>query len=223
MPVLHRAAQVLPLEPDLVARWRMIPSSVAADLAPDGLIDPAIRPVCPPGEQPPLFGRALTLRCTPPDFGAVLTAMDLISAGDVLVIDAGADASYAMIGDILCGDLVTKGVAGVICNGAVRDVAEIRRMPGLSVYTRSVNPRGPLSAAEGTIGLPVSISGLIIRTGDVILGDDDGLMALAPDRLAALLPGCEAKLRREAELRERLAAGEPARQIFGLPDPLPVG
>ncbi|MBL4916597.1 RraA family protein [Szabonella alba] len=223
MPILHHLAQIAPLDPAMAARWRVIPSSVAADIGPDCLIDPAIRPICPPGEQPPLFGRALTLRCMPPDFGAVQAAMDLVAAGDVLVIDAGGDGSHAMIGDILCGHLVAKGVAGVVCNGAVRDVAEIRRMPGLSVYTRTVNPRGPLSAREGSIGLPVSIAGLMIRTGDVILGDDDGLVAIAPERLEALLPGCEDKLRREDMLRKRLASGERAQDIFGLPDPLRMG
>jgi regulator of RNase E activity RraA len=216
MPILHHPAEIAPLDAETAARWRKIPASIAADIAPDCLIDPAIRPLCPPGEQPALFGRALTLRCTPPDFGSVLAAMDLVQAGDVLVIDAGSDGSHAMIGDILCGHLVARGVAGVVCNGAVRDVAEVRRMTGLSVYSRSVNPRGPFGAAEGAIGLPVSIAGLVIRTGDLILGDDDGLVALPPARLDSLLPPCEEKLGKEGQWRARLAAGETAAKIFGL-------
>lgn len=221
MPIIHHPAETAPLEAELLARWRAIPASVAADIAPECLVDPDLRPLCPPGEQPALIGRALTLRCAVPDFGAVLAAMDLVQAGDVLVIDAGGDGSHAMIGDILCAHLVARGVEGVVCNGAVRDVAEIRRMTGLSVYARSINPRGPFGASEGTIGLPVSVAGLMIRTGDLILGDDDGLVALPPDRLASLLPGCEDKLHKESRWRARLAAGETAADVFGLAPLIP--
>ena len=89
-----------------VERWRNIPVSIAVDLQRNaGQIDPAIRPLMPPGQQPRLFGRAVTALCEPPDFGAVVYALDVVAAGDVLVIAAAGNAETAMIGEILCGHL----------------------------------------------------------------------------------------------------------------------
>jgi regulator of RNase E activity RraA len=82
-----------------IAPWRSIPVAVAVDLARDiGQIDPAIRPLRPPGQQPPLFGRAVTALCEPPDFGAVLRALDEVGPGDVLVIAAQGVREVATIG-----------------------------------------------------------------------------------------------------------------------------
>lgn len=200
---------------DAFRRWQGIPSSIAADIAPERLLDPAIRPV---GHKAELFGPAFTVRCLGPDFGAVLAAVDLIRPGEVLVIDAGGHDGHAMIGDILCGHLMSRGVAGVVCHGAVRDLAEIRRMDTLAVHARAVNPRGPSGISEGTVGAPVAIGSRVIRCGDLILGDADGLVALPAVDLDTLLPLCKAKLAREAQWRKRLAQGETARAIFGLND-----
>src|SRR4051812_2968247 len=109
-----------------IAPWRAIPVSIAVDLARDiGQIDPDIRPLRPPGRQPPLCGRAVTALCEPPDFGAVLRALELVAPGDVLVIAANGAREFAMIGEILCGHLRRRGAAGVVCDGAVRDVATL--------------------------------------------------------------------------------------------------
>src|SRR5215471_5850030 len=87
-----------------IDRWRRVPVAVAVDLSRDiGEIDPAIRPLMPAGVQPRLFGRAVTAVCEPPDFGAVLYAVDLITSGDVLVIAAAGHAETAMIGEIIGG------------------------------------------------------------------------------------------------------------------------
>ena len=109
-----------------IARWRAIPVAIAVDLVREaGQIDPAIRPLRPAGLQPRLFGQAVTVRCEAPDFGAVLQALDVIQRGQVLMIDAGGYREAAMIGDILSGHLRAKGVAGVVCDGAVRDVGTL--------------------------------------------------------------------------------------------------
>lgn len=201
---------------DLLNRWRKIPVPVIVDLAPECQIDIAIRPLLPAGRQPALFGRAITARCAPPDFGAVLRAIGQISAGEVLVIDAGGESVWAMIGDILGGHLHRIGAAGIVCDGAVRDTGALAEMQGLSVYARHINPRGPTGAAAGQVNVPVTIGGCAVSPGDLIIGDDDGLAVLTQAQQATLIDRAEAKLALEAEWIRRLASDEPIEQIFGL-------
>ncbi|MFO1151617.1 MAG: dimethylmenaquinone methyltransferase [Alsobacter sp.] len=217
MSVTRHRTDMAPVDPRLLERWRRIPVSVAVDLAPEHQIDPLVRPLRPAGQQPALFGRAVTVRCAPPDFGAVVQVLGLVQAGEVLVIDAGGSAACAMIGDVLGGHLHARGVAGIVCDGAVRDVGELAGMAGFSVFARHVNPKGPRSAADGEIGAPVSIGGRPVAPGDLIIGDDDGLAALPPDALALHIEAAEAKLALEAVWRARLAAGDTVSDIFGLP------
>lgn len=216
MTVTVHAHTPAPIDAALLERWRKIPVAVAVDLTPSHQIDPAVRPLLPSGRQPALFGRALTARCTPPDFGPVLHAVGMIDAGEVLMIDAGGQISHAMIGDILGGHLHRQGAAGLVCDGAVRDVAGLGAMEGLAVYSRAVNPLGPTAAREGEVNGPVTIGGCKVAPGDLIIGDDDGLVALPPSLLPALIEQAEAKLRLEAEWTARLTAGEAIADIFKL-------
>ena len=141
-----------------IARWAAIPVAVAVDLGRDaGQIDPAIRPLRPAGQQPRLFGQAVTVRCEAPDFGAVLHALDVIERGQVLVIDAAGHRDAAMIGDILSGHLRSKGIAGLICDGAVRDTGTLGGWDDFSVFSRWITPRGPTGADRGAVNLPVVI------------------------------------------------------------------
>lgn len=216
MGVVSHEPAWAPIPEELLARWRRIPPAVVADFAPERQIDPAIRPLLPPGRQPALFGRAVTARCEPPDFGAVLVAVGAIRAGEVLVIAAGGDGRTAMIGDVLGGHIHRKGAAGVVCDGAIRDVDNLAGMAGLSAYSRSVTPRGPTGAAFGEVNAPVAIGGCRVAPGDLVIGDGDGLVALPPDALAALIGPAKAKLKLEAEWTARLSAGEDPRVIFGM-------
>lgn len=204
------------MTPALLNRWRAIPVPVIVDHAPECQIDIALRPLRPAGQNPALFGCAVTARCTPPDFGAVLRAIDLIRAGEVLVIDAAGEAGWAMIGDVLGGHLHRLGVAGIVCDGAVRDTGNLAAMEGLAVYARHVNPRGPKSAEGAEVNGPVTIGGRAVSAGDLIIGDDDGLAALTPAEAEALIARCEAKVALEVEWVGRLAAGETLDAVFGL-------
>jgi 4-hydroxy-4-methyl-2-oxoglutarate aldolase len=200
-----------------VERWRDIPVAVAVDVGrAKGQIDPAIRPLAPGGRQPRLFGRAVTALCEPPDFGAVLIAIDRIGSGEVLVIAAHGHAETAMIGEILSGQLRRRGAVGVICDGAIRDVGRLAQWPDFSVFTRHVTPRGPWSAERGAVNAPVVVGGRIVRPGDLVIGDDDGLVALDPDSIRNRIGDAEAKLRREAEWQASLAAGRSMAETFGL-------
>jgi regulator of RNase E activity RraA len=199
-----------------IAAWRAIPVAVAVDLSPESQIDPAIRPINPPGKQPRLFGRAVTVSCTPPDFGAVVHALEHVGRGQVLMIAAGGDATTAMIGEILSGRLRSRGAAGVVCDGAVRDVATLCGWPDFSVFSRSITPRGPTSAADGTINAPVTIGGRRVATGDLVIGDDDGLVALSPETVRTRIGDAEARLAREDGWIKSLAAGKSVVETFGV-------
>ncbi|HRO11021.1 MAG TPA: RraA family protein [Amaricoccus sp.] len=217
MGVVVHGAEVAAVPAALMARWRAIPVPVAVDLAPERQIDPLVRALLPAGQQADLFGRAVTARCLPPDFGAVLEGVGRIGRGEVLVIDAGGSREVAVIGDVLGGELARKGVAGLVCDGAVRDTGNLARMAGLPVYARWVNPRGPVGAAAGEVNGTVTVGGCEVAPGDLVIGDADGLVALPPAMLAELIEAAEAKLALEAEWTARLRAGEPIGAIFGLP------
>jgi 4-hydroxy-4-methyl-2-oxoglutarate aldolase len=254
MPVTMHQAPEDDLTPEEIERWRAIPVAVAVDLESGvGQIDPAIRPLRPPGQQPRLFGRAVTALCEPPDFGAVLHAVDLIasrarqpaapprgsrpqrpargksasegqearaaSCGAVLVIAAAGDAKTAMIGEILGGHLRRLGAAGVVCDGAVRDVATLASFTDLPVFARSITPRGPASAERGAVNLPVVVGGQLVNPGDLVIGDDDGLMALSPAFIRARIGDAEKRLVTEAGWEKSLASGRSLGDIFGLARP----
>jgi regulator of RNase E activity RraA len=199
----------------------VVPAAVAIDLGRDvGQIDPAIRPLLPPGGQPRLFGRAVTALCEPPDFGAVLHAADVIGPGDVLVIAASGDAVTAMIGEIVGGYVRRRGGTGIVCDGAVRDVATLAGWTGFAVYSRSITPRGPLSADRGAVNVPVVVGGCLVSPGDLIIGDDDGLAALSPAVARSRIQDAERKLSLETEWEASLSGGRSARDTFGLEPPV---
>lgn len=218
MPVTIHPVPASTLTPAEIERWRNVPPAIVADLGRDaGEIDPAIRPLCPPGRQPRLFGRAVTARCEPPDFGAVLYAMDVVGEGDVLVIAAGGHRDTAMLGEILGGHLKRAGASGVICDGALRDVGELAGIAGLSVFTRFITPRGPSSAERGEVNAPVVFGGRLISPGDLIIGDDDGLVALTPATVRDRIGDAEIKLAKEAAWQKSLGDGKTLREVFRLP------
>ena len=214
------AVTIHPTKADLtgaeIAAWRDIPVAIAVDLSHESQIDPAIRPITPPGNQPRLFGRAVTVSCTPPDFGAVVHALEHVGRGEVLMIAAGGDAVTAMIGEILSGHLRNRGAAGVVCDGAVRDVATLSAWSNFSVFARSITPRGPTSAAGGTINAVVAIGGRRVAPGDLVIGDDDGLVSLSPETVRTRLKDAEARLVREDGWIESLAAGKSVVETFGV-------
>lgn len=200
-----------------IDRWRAVPVAVAVDLGRDaGQIDPAIRPLRPAGSQPRLFGQAVTVRCEAPDFGAVLQALDVIGPGQVLMIDAAGHRDAAMIGDILSGHLRAKGVAGVVCDGAVRDTGTLGGWDDFPVFSRWITPRGPTGADRGAVNLPVVIGSCLVSPGDLVIGDDDGLVSLTPDVVRNRIVDAEAKLAREAGWIKALAEGKSAVEVFAL-------
>ena len=211
---VHRAT-LPPLDPALVGRWAKISTTITADLFKGNcLADPLIRPLRRLAPQARLAGRAVTVRCEPPDFGAVLQAVDLAARGDVVVIAADGDPNTAMIGDILSGVARRKGVAGVVCDGAVRDVAVLGHWDDFPVFSRSTIARGPSSKERGSVNAPVSFAGLTVAAGALVVGDDDGLVFLSPDEAAGFIVEAERRTQAELDWVSQLQAGGTLCQVF---------
>jgi regulator of RNase E activity RraA len=159
----------------------------------------------------------VTVRVSPPDFGAMLHVLDVVGPGDVLCVDAGGDAGTAMIGEILSGHLRRKGVAGLILDGAVRDVGTLAGWEDFAVFARHITPLGPTGAAHGVINAPITLGGVRVDPGDLVLGDDDGLVCLPPATVQGGLGPVQVKADKETAWEAGLAAGETAAKVFGLP------
>jgi regulator of RNase E activity RraA len=205
------------MNPELIQRWSQIPTTIASDIRSGaGLIDSAIRLLKPPGTVVNMAGLARTVQAEPPDFGAVLRGVDATQAGDVLVIAAGGDAQTAMIGEVLCGQLRKQGAVGLVCDGAVRDVGSLANFDDLLIYARHHTPRGPLSKERGVLNESVSVGGLVVHPGDLILGDEDGLICLTPEDVVGWIDAAEAQLSVETEWLRELDRGVSLSQLFGL-------
>ena len=133
-----------------------------------------------------MAGTAVTVRSRGGDNLTALRALDYCRPGDILVIDAGGDLSNAVIGGIISAGAAMLGLAGMVIDGAIRDVAEIRERE-FPMYARGVNHRGPYKNGPGEINVTVSIGGMVVHPGDIIVGDQDGLLAFPASEAATLI------------------------------------
>lgn len=143
-----------------------------------------------------LIGTALTVRTRRGDNLAIHAALRVARPGDVIVVDGEGDLGQALIGEIILAAAEAKGVAGFVIDGAIRDVAAIGKS-SLPCYARGVIHRGPYKNGPGRINVPVAVGGLVVNPGDLVVGDEDGIVALAPDVAAEILPAIRVQEERE--------------------------
>jgi len=153
-----------------------------------------------------MAGPALTVRTRPGDNLMLHKALQLARAGDVIVVDAGGDLTNALIGEIMVGHALKLGVAGIVIDGAIRDVDELRAGP-LPVFAAGVTHRGPYKDGPGEINVPITIDGMVINPGDLVLGDGDGILCVPLDAAADLLTATRAKQAAEVAMIAEIAAG----------------
>lgn len=149
-----------------------------------------------------LIGTALTVKTRNGDNLAIHAALRIARPGDVIVVDGGGDISQALIGEIILAHAESIGVAGFVIDGAIRDVGAIRRS-SLPCYARGITHRGPYKNGPGALNVPVAIGGLIVEPGDLIVGDEDGVVALKSAVAQAILPSVRAQ---ESEERRKINA-----------------
>lgn len=164
-----------------------------------------LQPYHRPGKST-MAGTAVTMRSRGGDNLTFLRALDFCRPGDVLVIDAGGDVVNAVVGGILTMYAASVGVAGLVVDGAIRDVAEVRERD-FPVYARGVTHRGPYKDGPGEINVPVSVGGMVVNPGDIVVGDQDGLLAIPPAEAAYVIEQAQAVLVREAETMRAMREG----------------
>jgi len=153
-----------------------------------------------------LAGPALTVRTRPGDNLLVHKALELAQPGDVVVVDAGGDLTNAIIGEIMTTYAQTRGLAGIVINGAIRDCGAIRR-GSLPVYAAGITHRGPYKDGPGEINTVIALDGMTITPGDLILGDEDGLLCVPFEQVDAIYAAATAKQEVEARMMAEIAAG----------------
>jgi regulator of RNase E activity RraA len=168
---------------DIIATLRDIPVALLSDNMQRNRGSVGLQPYHRPA---PLAGTAVTVLTRGGDNLAILRAFEFCRPGDVMVVDAGADVTNAVIGGILSFYGASIGLAGMVIDGAIRDVAEIRERD-FPVYARGVNHRGPYKDGPGAINVPVTVGGMVVQPGDLVVGDQDGLLAFSPDMAASLI------------------------------------
>lgn len=150
-----------------------------------------------------LSGTVLPVATREGDNLAVHRALDLARPGDVLVVNAGGEVNRACFGGILAAVCLQAGVAGVVLDGATRDVDELGEL-GLSTFARGVSPAGPFKFGPGTIGRPVACGNVVCGPGDAIIGDGDGVVVVPRARVAGVLEQTHRQAAVEDALRSRI-------------------
>lgn len=159
-----------------------------------------------------LCGRALTVRARPGDNLMILKAIQMAQPGDVLLIDGSGDMTRAVVGGIMRAMAIKAGITGIVVNGAIRDRDEW--LDGdLPVFALGFVHRGPSTDGGGEINVSISCAGLVVSPGDLVVGDADGVVAVAAAELPSLHPRCCELLDREASIMRAIEAGtlDPAR------------
>jgi regulator of RNase E activity RraA len=137
---------------------------------------------------------------------AVTVKLSMMSPGHVLVVDAGGVTSNAIVGDLLMSYAQQRGCAGFVVDGAVRDSAAFVAAD-FPCYARDVTHRGPFKTGPGCINVPVSIGGQVVQPGDVIVGDEDGLVVFPASEAERLVAAAKRSAAAEAAIRKEVLTG----------------
>ena len=154
-----------------------------------------------------LVGTVVTVKTRNGDNLMVHKAIDLAKPGDIIVVDAGGEVTNAVVGEIMMRLAQKNGIAGFVIDGAIRDVGAIRndRFP---VYARGVTNRGPYKDGPGEINVPISIDGMVVNPGDIIVGDEDGLVVVPYENAEEILKLAQTQQKQEVEIIRSIESGD---------------
>lgn len=154
-----------------------------------------------------LVGTALTVKTRPGDNLLIYKALMMMQPGHVLVVDGAGDPVNALVGELLMLYASKRGCVGFVIDGAVRDTAAFYNAD-FPCYARSISHRGPYKMGPGEINVPVTIGGQVISPGDVIVGDEDGIVSFSQMEADGLLAGARVSSLNETLIKEEIASGE---------------
>jgi 4-hydroxy-4-methyl-2-oxoglutarate aldolase len=202
-PPIVFAASIERPPSELVQRFHGAPTSFIVDaMSGTGALDWRIKPLV--GQS--LVGVALTCDCGPLDNLAFMAALAECRPGDVLVVATGGYVGAAVTGDLLIGVARNRGAVGFVTDGLVRDLEDLETV-GLPVFAIGVTPNSPQRRGPGAVGLPVVCGGVTVASGDVVVGDRDGVVVVPRARIAATLESLEHVKAMEAATLERVRGG----------------
>ncbi|TCT07498.1 4-carboxy-4-hydroxy-2-oxoadipate aldolase/oxaloacetate decarboxylase [Aquabacter spiritensis] len=188
-------------DPDLLRRFEGVPTATLSDaMGRHGAMRSQIRPIF---EDVRMVGSAFTVLCFPGDNLMTHKALQMVGPGDVLVIDDG-DHDTGCFGHRSAVQARSRGGVGVVASGSIRDLALLRR-ERFPVFCRSVSPRAPQKNTPGSINVPVHVGGLVVYPGDIVVGDDDGVVVVPLAQAAQIL---ETALRRDTLEADAMARGK---------------
>jgi RraA family protein len=200
--------------------WSHIPTSIISDeLNRTGTLHSEVRPL---QTNLSFAGQALTVQCMVGDNAPIHYAMTVAWPGCVMLVDGRGHKDTALFGEILGQAALAKGVIAVIIDGATRDSVELRHSD-LYVYARGIVPNGPHKGFGGAVNVPIQCAGVNVSPGDLVVGDDDGVVVVSPQNMQGLRSRCDARIASEAERIERIKAGATTLELLGFPPPEEIG
>ena len=178
-----------------------------------GMVDPAIRPAWPGAR---ICGVAFTVECPPADNLMLHHAVAAAKPGVIIVATLGGYLYTGAWGEILTVAAQAKGVAGLAVDGAVRDTKAIaeRQFP---IFSRGLAIGSCTKERFGTLGCPIQFGGVVVYSGDIVVGDEDGIVVIAQGRAEQVLEAATRRSLREAEIIEGLNQGKSTIELLGLP------
>lgn len=189
---------------EMVEAFSLLPVANVSDaMARMTAAGPTLRPMHASGR---MAGVALTVKSRPGDNLMLHKAIDMAVPGDVIVVDAGGDLSNALMGELMLAYAVKKGVSGFVLNAAIRDL-DAFVSTNLPTYAAGVTHRGPYKDGPGEINVPISIGGMVIEPGDVMIGDSDGVLCVPLADADDVLARTQAKQDAETKQMQAIVAG----------------
>ena len=177
----------------LIEAFKSAPTSIISDNLARLAGSVGLRPFHRGGR---MVGTAFTVRTRPGDNLAIHRALEMVGPGDVIVVDGGGDETRALVGEIMKNIAEYRGASGYVIDGAIRDVAAFAASD-FPCFARAVIHRGPYKSGPGDINVPVSIGGAVISPGDIVVGDEDGVVSFSQAAAPALLEAVKAQVARE--------------------------
>jgi 4-hydroxy-4-methyl-2-oxoglutarate aldolase len=169
-----------------------------------GALDYLVKPI--DSQRASFVGCAVTCLCAPGDNLAIVAALALLQAHDVIVAATDSHSTLAVVGRRVTGMARNRGAVAVVTDGLARDTPGIRQN-GVPVFCRGVTPNSAAAAGPGTVGQPVVVGGVAVQSGDIVVGDVDGVVIIPFARIDEVILRLEAVRAREADLAQKLAAG----------------